>query len=66
MSPHKTTRLIDQVTLELQLFMVCHHLAKFCDHRYCINRGMFLDCHTIKQDHMTNVSREYNDKRPSW
>ena len=44
--------------------MVCHHLSKFGDHRYCSNRDMFLVCHVIKQVDVIKVSGGYNDRSP--
>ena len=44
--------------------MVCHHLAKFVCHRFCI-RYIFLVCHVIKQDHVVTESGDYNNKNPS-
>ena len=33
--------------------MVCHHLVRFGNHRYCSNSEMFLVFHVIKRDHVT-------------
>ena len=36
--------------------MVCQHLTKFGDHRYCSGRDIiFVVCHVIKQDYVLNV-----------
>ena len=46
--------------------MVCHHLAKFGDHRYCTSRDIiFLVFHVIKQYHMIKGSGDYINKSPS-
>ena len=40
--------------------MVCHHLPKFGDHRYCTSRDIkFLVCHVIKKDQMIKGSGDY-------
>ena len=47
---------------EWELFLVCHHLATFGDHRYCSFRYiMFLVYHVIKQDQVIKGSSDYND-----
>ena len=47
---------------ELELFMLCHHLAKFRGQRYCSSRDMFLVCHVIKQNHVIKGSDDYDNR----
>ena len=46
--------------------MVCHHLAKFYDHRVCGSRDIiFLVCHANKQEHVIKGSSDYNNGSPA-
>ena len=51
---------MDQELCEWELFMVCHHLAKFGDPWYCSSRDtMLLVCHVMTQDHVIKGSDNY-------
>ena len=46
--------------------MVSHHPANFDDHRhYDGGEIMFLICHVILQDHVSQEARDFVDKSPS-
>ena len=60
--------LICQMTSQKHAFkvschvMVSHHPDKFGGHRDCGRRDMFLICHMISQDHMTQQPRDYSQE----
>ena len=60
--------LICQMTSQKHAFkvschvMVSHYPVKFGGHRHCGRRDMFLICHMISQDHMTQQPRDYSQE----
>ena len=63
--PHQTMRLRDQVTLWVGALQGMLPPCQVCYHICCCSRNMFLVCHMIKKEHITEGSSDYNNSSPS-